>query len=162
MKQKNRFMLAFLIVTTTMVSMTSLYGQSKKGKNYETVVSGSFEVIREFSDGLAFTSLYHAEEPSFMEFGFIDKTGKFVVHTYTEAAQDFSEGLAAVMDYHNYKWGYYDKSEKWAIPAVFEFAGPFSEGLAAVAIDGKYGFIDKNGEIVIPATFDGAGPFQKA
>ena len=151
-----------MLASILMVSGTTLYGQNKKGnENYEVVISGDFDSMRNFSDGLAFASLFHAEEPSFMEFGFVDKTGKFVVHTYTEATGSFSEGLAPVWDYETYKWGYFDKSGHWAIPPIFDDASMFSEGLAFVYLDGKEGFINKKGEMTIPATFNYVEPFSE-
>jgi len=102
-------------------------------------------------------------------FGYADTAGVFITQNVFYNAQDFSEGLAAVipMEQENVfkkNWGFIDTSGELVITAQFKDAKSFSEGLAAVEIcnDGncKYGFINKRGEWVIPARFDLADSFK--
>lgn len=83
-------------------------------------------------------------------------------------AQDFSEGLAAVLDSDCDKCGYIDQTGKMVIELrgkrLFP-AGPFSEGLAPVVETGpespvpfirdgvRVGYIDKSGKVVIGPQF---------
>ena len=53
------------------------------------------------------------------KFGYIDKTGKFVIHGQWKVAYDFHEGLAAVADFND-KWGYIDKTGQVVIPCKWE------------------------------------------
>jgi len=92
-------------------------------------------------------------------FGYIDKTGEFVIPPQFDFAGDFSEGLAAVkMDG---KTGFVDSAGRIIIPLRFEDAGPFSEKLAAVSLDGKIGYIDPAGILAIPPRFNYGGVFSE-
>ena len=92
------------------------------------------------------------------KYGFIDKSGKFVIEPQFEFANDFCDGLARVKI--DEKWGYIDKSGKFVIEPQFEFADDFSEGLAIVTINDEYGFIDKSGKFVIEPQFEYASKFS--
>ena len=94
------------------------------------------------------------------KWGFVDKTGKEVISFKYEAAQEFSEGLAAV----NLKgyWGFIDTTGKKIIPFTFWAIGNFSEGLAAARyFYGGSGFIDKAGKEVILFEFQWVGDFSE-
>ena len=73
--------------------------------------------------------------------GYIDKTGKFIIQPQFDSASNFSEGFASVR--MNNKWGYIDKTGKFVIQPQFDLASNFSEGLARIRIDGNYGYIKK-------------------
>lgn len=90
--------------------------------------------------------------------GFIDRTGRFVIEARFEAAQDFSEKLAAVRI--DGLWGFIDAKSAVVIPPRYQQVKPFSEGLAAVSVAGKWGFIDKSGQTAIPPTFQDVDPFS--
>lgn len=104
---------------------------------------------------------------AFSSFGFIDRTGNFVVKPHFAMAYSFHEGLAAVENCEG-SAGYIDHSGK----QIFTFgdAADFSEGLARVGLvhptssivegqgepnlpSGRYGFIDRKGNLVIDATW---------
>lgn len=99
------------------------------------------------------------------KYGFIDRTGNYLISPRFDGAGPFSEGLAVakIEGDFNGKWGYIDKTGKYAIKPQFDAAGPFSEGLAAVNIggdiNGKWGFIDKSGKFVIKPQYDSAYQF---
>ncbi|HEX4997382.1 MAG TPA: WG repeat-containing protein, partial [Terriglobia bacterium] len=98
------------------------------------------------------------------KFGFIDKTGRFVIDAKFFVAQDFSEGLAAVEETVDSKYGYIDRTGRMVIEPRFNQAMGFSEGLAAVetsarivgdrVVDIAWGFIDKGGVLKIPDKYD--------
>lgn len=95
------------------------------------------------------------------KWGFIDKTGKWVIPPQFDYAEDFSEGLAAVE--LNKKIGYVDVAGIMVIPPQFKKTESmsFHEGLAAVEVEGEYGkwgwgigYIDRKGTYVIPLRSD--------
>jgi len=94
------------------------------------------------------------------KWGFVDETGKAVIPFMYEAAQEFSEGLAAVK--LNERWGFIDETGKVIIRLIYFDAGDFSEGLAPVAtINYKYGFIDKTGRVIIPFIYTKVREFSE-
>lgn len=64
------------------------------------------------------------------KWGYIDKTGKFVIEPIFDIAFSFNEGLAPV--YLKQKNGYIDKSGTFVITTIFEDIWGFNEGLARV------------------------------
>lgn len=95
------------------------------------------------------------------DWGYIDKTGKWVIRPSFEYAGSFSEGLANARV--NKEYGYIDKTGKFIIKPQFRNAFQFSEGLAAIISkeNAKYGYIDKKGNIVIEPQFENATRFVK-
>ena len=89
-----------------------------------------------FSEGLAW--IIDAQG----RYGFIDHTGKVVISPQFARVEDFSDGLAPVMEGKPYqvggKWGYIDSNGKWVIPPAFMRAGPFSNGFAAIDVGGQW------------------------
>lgn len=96
-------------------------------------------------------------------FGYIDKTGRFVIApTFTEAG-DFHNGLARVKVGN--KYGFIDKTGKIVIKPQFKNVSSFSDGYARIT-DGSecfppYGFIDTNGVVKIAPQFRLAGNFNE-
>ena len=64
--------------------------------------------------------------------GYINKAGKIIIKPQFRGASEFSEGLANVGTFENYKAGFIDKTGKIVIEPQFDVAEDFSEGLAAV------------------------------
>lgn len=114
------------------------------------------EYLGKFSEGLAPMKLKG-------KFGFIDRTGKFVIQPKYDVADSFSEGLArvAIKKDERYKWGFIDKTGKERTAIQFDDAGNFSEGLACVGVGELFGFINPDGNFVINPKYDFAGDFQE-
>ncbi|KYH34981.1 KWG leptospira [Clostridium tepidiprofundi DSM 19306] len=93
------------------------------------------------------------------KWGYIDKTGKWVIEPKYGFTYGFREGLAAVRE--NGKWGFVDKNGKWIIKPTFQKIQSFSEGLAAVWVNAKCGFINKSGKWIIRPTFEDAEKFSQ-
>lgn len=77
------------------------------------------------------------------KWGYIDKTGNFIIQPSFHDAWDFHEGLAAV----KVEWarGYIDKAGHYVIEPQFQYAGPFTDGKALVQLDGLWGYIRPDG-----------------
>lgn len=100
----------------------------------------------EFSEGLAVE--YDQNTKSY---GYLGKTGDFVIKPQFEMATFFSEGLAAVEK--NGKWSYIDYAGNYVIKDLsvdpdapklagenrqIDYCGPFKDGYAQIIIDAKY------------------------
>jgi len=93
------------------------------------------------------------------KFGYIDKTGSFVIPPrFDKFCDNYSEGLADVMV--DDKFGFIDRNGDFVIPPQYEWVLPFAHGIAAVSIEGKCGYIDKSGTIVIPPIFEEVDEFS--
>ena len=92
-------------------------------------------------------------------FGFVDKSGKYVIDQKFDDAFCFSEGTAAVRigDAERGQWGFIDSTGKFVIDRQWGCAYVFKDGMASVAMAGgltkRWGAIDRTGQIVIPLEF---------
>ena len=107
---------------------------------------GSMEVGDKFSDGLC-KMLMFDPYTGVEKWGYIDKYGNTVIDGQFDAAEDFSDGLAAVKK--DGLWGYVNTSGKLVIPCEYLYVHDFGDGLAFVRTgDYKEYCIDKSGNIV--------------
>jgi WG containing repeat len=114
---------------------------------------------RGFSEGLAAVNVSMGTAD---KWGYIDKSGKFVIQPQFAIAGPFSEGRAMVgireADWSDkYKWGFIDTQGQWIAKPQYQSVNEFSEGLASVLLNNKVGFIDLQGEIAIKPQFDPDG-----
>jgi len=92
--------------------------------------------------------------------GFIDSTGKLVIHYQFEQITDFSDGVAAAQA--GDRWGFVDEAGNFVINPQFSEAGSFADGLVAVKVDyHQWGYVDKSGKYAIDPKFDAAGIFSE-
>ena len=89
--------------------------------------------------------------------GYIDKTGKFIIKPVYKDAWPFKNGLARVKKEHS--WMYIDKAGEIIHPR-FEDTHEFHEGMEPVEIKGKWGYVNKANRFIIAPEFDSAGPFK--
>jgi len=104
------------------------------------------------------------------KFGYIDRTGTFIIHPMYDDAYAFTEGLACVKK-DNY-FGYIDRGGNTVIPFTYVNAYPFSEGFAVVCSGinedkdkwGPFGiriaFINKTGDFMLKTQYYSATPFR--
>ncbi len=93
-------------------------------------------------------------------YGFKDRSGKFVIKPAYKRAHAFSDGMAIVSD--GDKFGFIDREGKMVVPPTFKKVKKFTEGLAAVSTDGDlWGYIDKKGVKVIEEIFLEAFSFSE-
>ncbi|MGI8980570.1 MAG: WG repeat-containing protein [Pirellulaceae bacterium] len=84
-------------------------------------------------------------------FGFIDRTGQLAIPANFDGADQFSEGLAAVVK--DGKYGYIDTRGKMVIASQYRLAEPFQDGIARVWLAGRDNynlvqFIDRTGKVL--------------
>ncbi len=118
-------------------------------------VDGVARVVRERKTG---------DQPEDMtyEFGFINRTGTYVVPPQFLYADSFSDGLAAVKvgkDFQAARVGYINPQGEMVIQPQFLSAGGFQNGYAPACQGSDYerakcGVIDKTGKFVVPAQYD--------
>ena len=77
--------------------------------------------------------------------GFIDKTGKWVIRPSYQAAKNFHDGVAAVRV--NDKYGYIGKNGDFIVKPQFDVAWDFLQGIARVKVGNKNGYVNKLGEV---------------
>lgn len=95
-------------------------------------------------------------------YGYIDKTGQWVIEPQFESASDFRDGMAVVKK--NDQYGVINEKGEVIIDFQFDYLGSFVEGMAAFKVDTeqgqKYGFINTNGEKIIEAKYDRVSNFH--
>ena len=113
------------------------------------------------------------------EWGYVDRSGEWVIEPQFSNAYDFQDGIARVYEASDGSYGYIDSNGKWIIEPQYLDAGDFSEGLASVTkkdweitiFNGEndknggsgylYGYIDKSGECVLKPHYAVAERFVK-
>lgn len=95
-----------------------------------------YSVASDFSEGLACV-----QDPNGL-FGYIDKSGNYVIKPQFTYASSFSDGLA-VAERDSY-FGYIDKSGKFVIEPQYYYAEDFRDGVAKVWIGKTLHFINKS------------------
>ena len=94
-------------------------------------------------------------------YGFANEEGKQVIAPSYAKVENFSEGLAAVLNAEG-KWGFIDEKGNTVIEPGFITANSVTDGRALVKTeDGLYGYIDTDGEMVIDAIYSEAYPFSE-
>src|SRR5262245_34605888 len=120
----------------------------KSGKTIIELDEGIDEA-RPFSEGLAPVGVIKSDK--YLYWGYIDRTGKFLIEPQFGDADMFSEGFARIL--LNGKWGLIDKTGKILFQTKFFLMDEFQGGLAQV-YDGedlpsaKIGYIDRAGNLV--------------
>jgi hypothetical protein len=137
-------------------------------KDGKIVIKPQFTRAHRFSEGLAlvWTGGIPLTDPvvtSFVNMGYIDGTGHWVIHSRYEYCfyDDFLEGLAPFRQ-QSRKWGYIDLSGKIVVRPRFDWAGGFSNGIAPVLLDSKCAHVDKTGKITDQSPGRAAAPQIRA
>lgn len=111
-------------------------------------------------------SLVEIRKGLYTYYGFIDKSGKFVIDPDFSDAEDFSEGVAVVMisseiDFGTEEFGYIKPTGQFAIEPQFKWARSFHEDLAGVENSSdEWGYINHAGSVQIPYQFDKVWDFH--
>lgn len=109
------------------------------------------------SCGQTFTPLFRIVENG--KTGFIDSTGKVIIHPKFTEAGEFSEGLASARI--GGKYGFIDAAGKFVIQPQFDYATEFHDSMALVyGSEGKAFFIDAFGKKLFDANFREVSSFH--
>lgn len=79
-------------------------------------------------------------------FGYINKSGEYVIEPKFKNAKSFSDGLAAAEQ--DDQWGFINASGEWAIEPQFEKVKYFNSGIAMANKDGEWQYITKSGTVL--------------
>ncbi len=110
-----------------------------------------------FSGGLApVLNIYpdDATNEDNIKWGYIDKTGKFVIEAQYDKVGHFDNEHNLTWAVKDGKVGYIDKTGKEILFGKYNDTWTFSEKIAKVEKDNRYGFINEKGEEIIPLVFD--------
>lgn len=117
----------------------------------EEVIPVQFDEAEDFSEGLAVVSIAPGK------YGFIDKSGTFVIEPTYKFCHSFHEGLASVRNENGY--GYINQKGEAVIPLQYQNAGNFVDGLSYVteSESNQVWLINQKGEkLKLITTADGA------
>jgi WG containing repeat len=123
------------------------------------VIGPRFRNVEDFRCGLAAVS----EDRD--NYGYIGRTGAWVIPPGDVVAHSFAEGLATIglcQPGGEALYGIIDSTGKTILPFEHASIGSFHEGLARVQDRAeKWGYVDTSGQVVIPCQFDSAGDFSE-
>src|SRR5262245_33663275 len=103
-----------------------------------------------FSEGLAGVAIDSDDDRQ--KWGFIDRTGKWVIKPKFDEVYGFSEGMGRVII--DRKWGFIDREGKFVVEPQFKGAYWFSHGFASVVLENDQRvFIDHSGRIASPPQY---------
>lgn len=143
--------------------------------NNQIVIPFKFEEAENFSEGLARVGVHKGYYNSIIGalsynlYGFIDKTGQFVIEPqfpnpmlnsiYGDGKDEFHEGLAVMgkrigNNMLAQKFGYINRNGNWIIEPVYDGAAGFKNNRAIVKKKEKYGCINNKGEVIIDIEYD--------
>ena len=98
----------------------------------EIDLEGVERIDLQVNDSMSFSENMAAVQPD-SHWGFINRSGEFVIEPFLNNAGQFSEGLAPAADSSS-KWGFVDRNGKFVFAPRFDFARTFQNGLAEVVI----------------------------
>ncbi len=93
-----------------------------------------------------------------VKYGYINKSGVFVIPQKFDDACDFSDDLASVRV--GGKYGFIDKTGRMVIAPMYDAPGFFIDGIAIVELNQSSYVIDKNNKKVIDKPFQGLSTFS--
>ncbi|MBZ0185812.1 MAG: WG repeat-containing protein [Candidatus Obscuribacterales bacterium] len=93
------------------------------------------------------------------KWGYIDKTGKFIIPARFDNAESFQEGLARVEQ--KGKFEFIDRTGKSIFTVNRECDHFFSDGLLSFKKDSQWGFMDKTGRVVIEPNYSAVRQFAE-
>lgn len=86
------------------------------------------------------------------KYGFVNKSGDWIISSRFEEVNLFSEGLAAVKNMG--KWGFINQQDQMVINPDFDAVGKFNQGFAVVKKNGKSQLIDRSGNTIEGKAYD--------
>lgn len=124
--------------------------------NFKSILPTDYAKVYDFSGERA------AVQDKNAKWGFIDKSGNWIVKPSLLDAGSFAEGMAWTRDAKGFAYIDTNGQELFRLPADVTTAETFSEGLAGFyqPSKGGAGYIDTKGTVVIKPQFDSVQAFQ--
>jgi hypothetical protein len=121
-----------------------------------------FDDAFEFREGLAPVRLFVANCVTKDPYGYVDRTGQYVIHPNYVWGARFSQGLARVQRLDN-KVVFITPEEKEICDGVaYHPKGDFTEErLVLMMVKGRFGYADTTGRVVIPPQYVDANDFHE-
>ena len=107
------------------------------------------------------SGLARAQDSQTELFGFVDRSGSWVIPPRYPNAGDFSEGFASVYIRNENRYGYIDARGKLRLQGRYLAAGEFHDGLAWVRTEKGFRYIDQDGKWLSPLIFTYAHSFYE-
>ena len=106
-----------------------------------------------YEDGGSFSGGY-AYLAQAGKYGYVDKSGEFVIPMKYSGARDFHPvyGLACVSE--NGLWGVIDVRGNYVVPAQFDEVSVTADGYICAQKDGRYGVFSSSGRAIYPVECD--------
>ncbi|WP_291782837.1 WG repeat-containing protein [Cecembia sp.] len=114
-------------------------------KGWEVPPVDSIEKILPGNEGL-FPALKDGK------YGFIDKSGNWIIPAQFDGVKKFTEGLAAFQE--NGQWGVIDRQGQIISRAIFNHVADFKRGFAVVKIGNKQNILDRNGQLLLEEGYE--------
>lgn len=118
-------------------------------QNLAPVQATRYYQFKPFSEGLA-----AAER--LLEWGYLDRDGRWIIEPQFQDARPFREGTAPVKKAG--QWGYIDRQANWVLEPAYEDALAFQGPLAPARQNGRWGLIDSSGSFILEPTYDEIRP----
>ncbi|MGI6029878.1 MAG: WG repeat-containing protein [Eubacteriales bacterium] len=134
------------VALVTALGLTSVTGALEEGLlMQETKLPREYFNYYSFQEGMARV----VDNKRLVDnYGFVDSTGREVIPCMYAAADDFSEGVAAVKDFSGF-YGFIYQDGQLFLPYQYEYARSFQEGMAYVQQGGGKYFINRVGDTVL-------------
>jgi len=147
------------------VNLPESYGKNREGYigiDGTEYFNKTYNMAGDYKSGMA-----PAQIEKDGQFGYINKSGEWVILPNFSYAYPFNDDGIAQVSYADNTWGLIDKNGKSLVkgadcsPVSFLGPGYYSDGLMEVKTATKYGYMDAKGEMAIPLKFDyAAGSFS--
>lgn len=129
------------------ISDKNCYGFLNQSGGIQLILGNEIEEVNNFKNGLALAKVKG-------RYGYINKSGEFVINPKFGYAKDFNNGLAVVSKSKNGRRGFIDSSGQIVVPAKYYAASDFSDGWAEVRRGDKWGYINTRGDFVVDPYFE--------
>lgn len=134
-----------LVTGNNHIGMARFKNDSENGWNWDWIVMAMYDKGGSMSEGLAYMGNGGL-------FGYVDKTGKFVIPQQYSDVTNFYNGMAGVAK--DGRWGVIDKNGSVVVPFKFDEVVITSDRYILVKKDDKWGIFKSDGTLLFPMECD--------
>lgn len=158
----------YLLLGESSEGLISFYKPDGKGYGFiddqnKVVIPAGLKISSQFKEGLA-KAVHGTNAEGDDLYGYIDRSGKFVIKTNFTYVEDFYKGYARVdavklkgnMKYNQRKMGVINRKGDIVIPAEYEYVSLFNHTAKTwqvIAPQGKFGILDSSGKTILPPIY---------